>query len=296
MIRTTGRFVDARYRGKRMRPPEWVGADERASMFVQRPIRVRDARTLSEVPALATHGFALARHRTRVSDFYDAAQVPVLFAECRELCRRLTGCDATRVLTYQYRNSPPGTWDGRGRTLRAPMVRQEPLFHLDVTPYAEFPLDAAVDGRHFRIYTLWRNCSFRHLVRTMPLALCDVRSVLPEDVVFAESLRRRDPPKRGYSYHLVHRRTQQWHYFPAMSADEVLVHKQYDSLEEASHRRGAFHGAVSDPTVGPDAPPRETVEVRVLALFEKESDKLARVRRFQAEIPPEVSAVPGTPA
>ena len=295
MIRTTGRFVNERYRGMRMRPPEWVADDERASMFAQRVIYVHDARTLADAPALATYGFALAHHRTRVSDFYDEAQIPFLFDECREFCRRLTGCDATRVLTYQYRNSPPGTWDGTGSTLRAPMVRHEPLFHLDVTPYAEFPLDAAVNGRHFRIYTFWRNCNFRHPVQTMPLALCDVRSVLPEDIVFAESLLQRDPPQRGYSYRLVHRRTQQWYYFPAMSADEILVHKQYDSLEEASHRRGVFHGAVSDPTVGPDAPPRETVEVRVLALFEEESDKLARVRRFQAEIPPEVSAVLGRP-
>ena len=222
MIRTTGRFVDARYRGKRMRPPEWVGADERASMFVQRAIRVRDARTLS---GGACVGDAWVRsrsppHRGKRLLRRGAGSRPVrgmsgaLSAAHRSAT--LPGCSPTSTETAARHV------DGRGRTLRAPMVRQEPLFHLDVTPYAEFPSRCGGGRTPLRIYTLWRNCSFRHPVRTMPLALCDVRSVLPEDVVFAESLRRRDPPKRGYSYHLVHRRTQQWHYFPAMSADEVL--------------------------------------------------------------------------
>lgn len=286
MIRTTGRFVHGRYRGKRMPPVEWIDERERGSMFVRRPISVEDARTLSETPKLSTHGFALARHRTRVSDFHDPAQIPALFEESRELVRMLTGCVACKVLNFQYRNSPLGTWTGDRNRLRASMVREEPLFHTDVTPYAEFSLNAVADDRHFRIFTLWRNCDPGHPVRTMPLAVCDLRSVMREDIVLADSLDRKNPPRIGYSYRLAHRPTQRWHYFPAMARDEVLVHKQYDTLEEAPHRRGVFHGAVADPAAGPDAPPRLTVELRLMALFEEESDKLARIRRFQAELPP----------
>ena len=294
MIQTTGRFVDSRYRGRRMPPVEWVDEAERASMFVQRSIRVADARIVPDPPDLATHGFTLAWRRTRITDFHDPAQVPTLFKESQELVRLLTGCIACKVLNYQYRNSPPGTWKGNGKTLRVPMVRHEPLFHTDATPYAELPLDGAANDRHFRIYTLWRNCAPEHPVRTMPLAVCDLRSVMPEDVVLADSLVRKDPPQVGYSYRLVHRPTQQWRYFPEMTVDEVLVHKQYDTLEEASHRRGVFHGAVADPAVGPDAPPRLTVELRLLALFEEETDKLARIRRFHADIPP-ATPVPKPP-
>ena len=255
-------------------------------MFVQRDIRVADARTATPRPELATHGFTLVRHPTAITDFHDPAQIPALVGESRELLQRLTGCVSCALRNYQYRNSPAGTWKGDKRALGVPMVRHEPLFHTDVTPYAELPLDGASQNRHFRIYTLWRNCDPEHPVRTMPLAVCDLRSILPEDVVLADSLDRTDPPRIGYSYRLVHRRTQKWHYFPAMTADEVLVHKQYDTLEEASHRRGVFHGAVADPAVGPDAPPRLTVELRLMALFEQETDKLARIRRFQAELPP----------
>lgn len=259
-------------------------------MFVRRSIQVANARTEANPPELATHGFTLARHPTCINDFHDPAQVPILFEESRQFVRRLTGCVACKVLNYQYRNSPPGTWTGDRKTLRAPMVRHETLFHTDVTPYAEMPLDGAAGNRHYRIYTLWRNCDPGHPVQTMPLAVCDLRSVAREDVVLADSLDRIDPPKVGYSYRLVYRPTQQWRYFPAMTVDEVLVHKQYDTLEEASHRRGVFHGAVADPAVGPNAPPRLTVEVRVMALFEEETDKLARIRRFHAELPPATPA------
>ena len=255
-------------------------------MFEERAIRVDDARTLAELPELAVHGFTLARHPTRIADFHDPAQIPILFEESRELVRQLTGCIACKVLNYQYRDSPPGAWKGNRETLRAPMERHEPLFHTDVTPHAELLLDGAAENRHFRIYTLWRNCDPEHSVRTMPLAVCDPRSVAREDVVAADFLARKDPPRIGHGYRLLHRPTQQWRYFPAMTVDEVLVHKQYDTLEEAAHRRSVFHGAVADPAVGPDAPPRLSVELRLMALFEEETDKLARIKRFHAELPP----------
>ena len=78
MIHTTGRFVNRRYRGERMPPVEWVDDEERASMFVQRDIRVADARTATPRPELATHGFTLVRHPTAITDFHDPAQIPAL--------------------------------------------------------------------------------------------------------------------------------------------------------------------------------------------------------------------------
>ena len=87
-----------------------------------------------------------------------------------------------------------------------------------------------------------------------------------------------------YGYRLIHSPSQRWHYFPGMSPDEVLVHKQYDTMQECPSHRGVFHGSVHDPTTRPGAPPRETIEVRVLALFHEETEKVARIRRFQSRI------------
>ena len=49
--------------------------------------------------------------------------------------------------------------------------------------------------------------------------------------------------------------------------------------------RTAFHGAIDDPTTPEDAPLRETIEVRLLALFDEDTDREARKARFQAEVP-----------
>ena len=57
-----------------------------------------------------------------------------------------------------------------------------------------------------------------------------------------------------------------WFYFPQMRKDEVLFFKQYDSDPKA-RSRFCFHTAFDDPTVPRDAPLRQSIEVRALALF-----------------------------
>jgi len=49
--------------------------------------------------------------------------------------------------------------------------------------------------------------------------------------------------------------------------------------------RTAFHGTINDSTTPEDAPLRETIEVRLLALFDEDTDRESRKARFQAEVP-----------
>ena len=66
-------------------------------------------------------------------------------------------------------------------------------------------------------------------------------------------------------------------------------------MAAAPNRRCVYHGAIDVPTVSTgDAPLRETIEVRLLAIYEKERNKAARVRRFQAHIPADLPD--GTPS
>jgi hypothetical protein len=51
-----------------------------------------------------------------------------------------------------------------------------------------------------------------------------------------------------------------------MTRDEVLVFKQWDS-DPTKSGRSCFHSAILDPTARPDAPPRESIEVRAVAFF-----------------------------
>ena len=78
---------------------------------------------------------------------------------------------------------------------------------------------------------------------------------------------------------------QRWYYFPRMTPQETLIFKQYDTRQERSNMRTAFHGAINDPTTPEDAPLRQTIEVRLLALFDEDTDREARKARFLAEVP-----------
>ena len=51
-----------------------------------------------------------------------------------------------------------------------------------------------------------------------------------------------------------------------MQRNEALVFKCYDS-EKDGRARWTAHAAFEDPTSPPDAPPRESIEIRTLALF-----------------------------
>ena len=56
-----------------------------------------------------------------------------------------------------------------------------------------------------------------------------------------------------------------WYYYSAMRADEALLLKCYDS--DASLAQFTAHSAFDDPTSAPDAPSRESIEVRTLAFY-----------------------------
>ena len=61
-----------------------------------------------------------------------------------------------------------------------------------------------------------------------------------------------------------------------MTPRETLVFKQYDTRQEVGNLRTTYDGAIADPTTPDDAPLRETIEVRVLALFDEDTDREAR--------------------
>ena len=58
-----------------------------------------------------------------------------------------------------------------------------------------------------------------------------------------------------------------WYYVPEMTADEVLLLKCYDSKTDG-RARFASHTAFTDPTTPPNAPPRESIELRALVFHD----------------------------
>ncbi len=97
-----------------------------------------------------------------------------------------------------------------------------------------------------------------------PLALADASSIRPEHLVATDQV---FPDRVGEIYQLAYDPAQRWYYAPAMTPDEVLLIKGWDSLNDG-RARFTPHGAFELPDTPADAPARESIEVRTLVVIE----------------------------
>ena len=74
------------------------------------------------------------------------------------------------------------------------------------------------------------------------------------------------PDRTGEVYSLAFSPNHRCLYFPHMQANEAMLQKCYDT-ETDGRARFTAHSAFTDPTSPPDAPARESIEVRTLAFF-----------------------------
>jgi hypothetical protein len=100
-------------------------------------------------------------------------------------------------------------------------------------------------------------------VQELPLAVCDAQTndvgdMLRMDLKYAD--------RTGEIYAMRYSPKHRWLYFPRMAPDQALLLKTYDS-ETDGRARFMGHSAFEDPATPPDAPPRESIEVRVMAFF-----------------------------
>ena len=275
---------------------------------------VNNARLLDKPQrrTIETHGFELLKRSLERSDldFYDHRQVvQEYYAECARIVqeasgaayvfafdhniRSATGKKRKRRITggqevqgpahivhadYTLASGPQRLRDlanplGGNDTLRSVLDEGESLLEPDMVERA---LDAT--GR-FAIINLWRNITHEP-VATDPLALCDGQTVIPDDLVVFE-IHYRD--RIGENYFAKHARQHGWWYYPAMTRDEALLIKQWDSAGELARSRGfradsdtgegqgpctfSFHSAFKDPAAPPNAPDRQSIEVRCIVLY-----------------------------
>jgi len=243
-------------------PPQGTGAPRRDGNYRRFAVKIHDARVLGDALSLDRHGFALVRHDTAVTDFYDDAQITATYhAEMERLIKQATGAQKVVVFDHTIRVADRAVERG----LRAPV----PTVHNDYTEKSgpqrvRELLGAEAEPlltRRFAEYNVWR--PIRGPVRTYPLGLVDSSSIAPEDFALTDLVYE---DRVGEIYQGVFNPAHRWYYFPEMQRDEAVLIKCYDSMRDG-RARFSLHAAFEDPTSPADAPPRESIEIRTFAFF-----------------------------
>lgn len=226
---------------------------------------ITDARPFRRELSIARNGFALLEHDTAVTDFHDPAQVDAIYAaEIVELAKQLNGAVKAFAFGPVARTDDPASRQGRLPSFGA---------HVDygrrtIEDITRDTLGAEADhwlARRVVLMNFWRPIQ---TVYRSPLALCDASTVVATDLHDSEVrgglMDANRPPLFGFnlSYNPAHR----WYYVPRMQPRELYAFKLYDS--DGSVPQWTGHTAIVDPETSPDAPPRQSMEIRTISFIE----------------------------
>lgn len=246
-------------------PP--AGVPVRTGTSEEHRVTIRDARPLIGKLSLDREGFVLLHHQSAVRNFYDEDEIAkVYYPECERVIQAATG--AMRVVAFDHivRNA---AMSAKGNAIKIPAKR----VHDDYTAWSApqrvrdlmgSEAEALLEHR-FAIINLWR--PIRGPVLESPLVLCDAQSLSEENLVASDL---KYPDRTGETYSITYNPNQRYYYFPKMQPDEPVLIRCFDSAPKGAARFSA-HTGFDDPTSPPDAPPRESLEVRTLVFFAPEA-------------------------
>jgi hypothetical protein len=241
------------------------GMPQRSGRFEPKVVTIRDGRPLQRWLSLDKEGFALARQPTAVADFYDEGEVRrVYYPEIERYVRELLGAEKVVIFDHTVRNTAPE--QQAARRVREPAASVHNDYTDKSAPQRVRDLlepeeaEARLRRRYVEL-NVWRPIAGP--VEAWPLAVCDAASVERRDLVPSE---RRYPDRVGEIYAVTYNPLHRWFYFPRMERDEVLLIKCFDSATDGRARL-AVHTAFEDPTTPVEAPPRESIEMRMFAFF-----------------------------
>lgn len=237
---------------------------QRKGKYEERPVNIYNGRPLVDQLSLEREGFVFINHETKVQDFYDDNEVrSVYYPEIEQLVKDISG--ATRVLVFDHTLRSADEDTREEKKISGPV----PNVHNDYTEWSGpqrvrdlLPGEAeTLIQRRFAVIQVWR--PIRRPIESEPLAIADGRSLGTKELIPSSRVY---PDRIGEVYHITFEPNHRWFYFPQMKRSEALVFKTYDS-EKDGRARWTAHAAFDDPTSPPDAPPRESIEMRTLAFF-----------------------------
>jgi len=237
---------------------------KRTGKYAEHKMAISDGRAVADKLSLEREGFIFVHHDTKVKDFYDEVEVrSVYYPEIEQLVKETSG--AKRVLVFDHTLRSADSAMREAKQISGP-VRNA---HNDYTEWSGpqrvrdlLPNEAdELLKRRFAVVQVWR--PIRNPVQREPLAIADARSIGTKELIPSSRVY---PDRVGEVYHCTFNPEHRWYYFPNMQRNEAVVFKTFDSSNDGRARWTA-HTAFDDPTSPPDAPPRESIEMRTLAFF-----------------------------
>lgn len=231
-----------------------------------REVDVHDAWPRRHALSVDREGFELQDFKARFDQFDDDACIHAQFyPQVVDFVQQHTGAKRVIVFDHTIRKRLPADLKQQ-TTVQRPAVL---LVHSDYTPVSgpqrvrDIVPDAADEllQRRVAFYNVWKPLYRR--VEELPLAMIDAQTQDPADLLRME-LKYRE--RTGEIYVMRYSPHHRWHYFPQMEAHNALLLKTYDS-ETDGRARFMGHSAFEDPNTQPDAPKRESIEVRTMAFF-----------------------------
>ena len=259
------------YSGETSERARYYANDHSRDVLALEPhtVQIADARTALAPPSLDREGFQLVRHSSAVTDFRDAAEVARVHpAEIERLLLDLTGADRVVVSgggVLRFGESSPDA----GKFNNSYPAR---FIHIDISDataeqFSERsrPKDVDRPVRRYAHYNVWRVLS--PPPQDIPLAVCDARSVAPQDLIEADAIfDNPGQPEWSFEGWLVrYNPRHRWSYFSNMDRGEALVFKTNDS--EPGQPHNVPHSAFDDPSCPKGVPPRASIEMRGIAYW-----------------------------
>ena len=252
------------YSGRRFaRPRYYANAHERDEVDIA-PVLMPVLDGRAAATAIDREGFQLVSHSSAVRDFRDREEVArVHMREIEELVQAETGADFVHVgapglLRFSERSGLAGSLNNSMPARFA---------HIDISDgtAGQFAERGAGGRPYARCahYNVWRALS--PAPQDVPLALCDARSLVTEDLIAADAVF--DEPGKPESSReglgVAHSAAHRWHAFLDLNLDEAILFKTHDSDPERAHH--VPHVAFDLPGCPADAPPRVSIEMRATA-------------------------------
>ena len=253
-------------------------------------VKIENARALLPMPTLSTHGFELLSCPSA-----SAAALPEhkdYYGETESALRELTGADAAVAVAHVLRTSDDtkkcrdagagfATYIHTDQSHRswAPRLAELCDSWIDVGPPGLSEADArrASRARRYVVLSAWRYLGPAETCRHSHLALLDHTTLTSRDEVLDFSLIAGDFEGGNYRLRESSTSAHRFLYYPAMSRDEMLCFTVFDSNPPAGTSdslfkhvpvASVFHGAFKDPTAPKGEPQRESVDVRVLLIWD----------------------------